>query len=141
MSAPVDIVPDMLRLPRSGRRWGRWACLTAVVMTGTSACGAKTATTTGTRSQAPSPAGANSYAAGQRVFASAGCGRCHTLAAVHSTGTIGPDLDQLQPAAPTVEAQVTDGGGGMPAFAGKLSQRQIEAVADFVSAATRRDGS
>ena len=38
-----------------------------------------------------SPAAA--AAAGKTVFASAGCGACHTLAAAGATGTIGPDLD------------------------------------------------
>ncbi len=39
----------------------------------------------------PSPAA--SAAAGKAVFASEGCGACHTLAAAGATGTIGPDLD------------------------------------------------
>ena len=30
-------------------------------------------------------------------------------------------------------AQVTNGGGGMPAFAGTLSPEEIEAVAEYVS--------
>lgn len=33
-------------------------------------------------------------AAGQDVFASAGCGSCHTVAAAGSTGTTGPVLDE-----------------------------------------------
>jgi cytochrome c551/c552 len=32
--------------------------------------------------------------AGKAVFASNGCGSCHTLAAAGATGTIGPDLDK-----------------------------------------------
>src|SRR5690348_6506800 len=55
--------------------------------------------------------------AGARVFAKAGCGGCHTLAAAGSAGLIGPNLDQLAPDRGTVVAQVTSGGGGMPAFA------------------------
>lgn len=33
--------------------------------------------------------------AGKAVFASAGCGSCHTLAAANASGTIGPDLDKI----------------------------------------------
>jgi cytochrome c551/c552 len=33
--------------------------------------------------------------AGKAVFASAGCGSCHTLTAANATGTIGPDLDNI----------------------------------------------
>jgi cytochrome c553 len=34
-------------------------------------------------------------AAGQDVFASAGCGSCHALAAAGSTGQVGPPLDEV----------------------------------------------
>jgi cytochrome c2 len=34
-------------------------------------------------------------AGGKAVFASSGCGACHTLAAAGATGTIGPNLDNL----------------------------------------------
>jgi mono/diheme cytochrome c family protein len=69
---------------------------------------------------------------GSSVFASAGCGGCHTLAAAHATGTIGPNLDQLKPDYRTVTAQVTNGGGGMPAFKSRLSPQQIADVAAYV---------
>jgi cytochrome c2 len=32
---------------------------------------------------------------GGQVFANNGCGSCHTLAAAESTGTVGPDLDEV----------------------------------------------
>lgn len=44
------------------------------------------------------PAPAGEPAAGKEVFASAGCGACHTLADAGSSGTIGPDLDTQLPA-------------------------------------------
>jgi len=53
---------------------------------------------------------------GSAVYSSASCGGCHTLAAAHSTGTVGPNLDELKPDYRAVTAQVTNGGGGMPAF-------------------------
>ena len=71
--------------------------------------------------------------AGATVFASAACGSCHTLAAADATGAIGPNLDELQPDAAAVAAVVTNGQGGMPAFAGQLSAAEIEAVADYVA--------
>ena len=72
--------------------------------------------------------------AGAKVFASAGCGGCHTLKAAGSSGTTGPNLDELAPSEDTVREQVTNGGGGMPAFKDKLSEQQIADVAAYVSA-------
>jgi mono/diheme cytochrome c family protein len=73
---------------------------------------------------------------GKDVYASASCGGCHTLAAAHSTGTVGPNLDQLKPDYRTVTAQVTNGGGGMPAFKDQLSTQQISDVAAYVVVST-----
>jgi mono/diheme cytochrome c family protein len=78
------------------------------------------------------PPGANA-AAGKAVFASAGCSGCHTLSAANASGQIGPNLDSLRPAYAVVAAKVEQGGGGMPAFKGQLSARQIEDVAAFVA--------
>ena len=72
-------------------------------------------------------------AAGADVYTSAGCGSCHTLAAAGSTGTSGPNLDDLQPDAATVAEQVTNGGGGMPAFKDQLSEQEIADVAAYVA--------
>jgi mono/diheme cytochrome c family protein len=69
---------------------------------------------------------------GNGVFASAGCGNCHTLSAAHSNGTIGPNLDSLKPDYQAVTAQVTNGGAQMPAFKSSLSTQQIADVAAYV---------
>jgi cytochrome c oxidase subunit II len=61
------------------------------------------------------------------------CGGCHTLEDAGTSGTVGPNLDQLKPPEPVVQRQVTNGGGGMPAFKGTLTQEQITAVAKYVS--------
>jgi mono/diheme cytochrome c family protein len=74
-----------------------------------------------------------SSSSGAQVFASAGCKNCHTLKAAGATGMVGPNLDQIKPAASLVEHQVTNGGGGMPSFKGTLSPAQITAVAQYVS--------
>jgi mono/diheme cytochrome c family protein len=69
---------------------------------------------------------------GKALFSSAGCGSCHTLKAAGSTGTVGPNLDQSTITEPDEVKQITDGGGGMPAFKGQLSAAQIKALANFV---------
>jgi cbb3-type cytochrome c oxidase subunit III len=61
------------------------------------------------------------------------CGGCHTLAAAGTSGTQGPNLDQLKPAFARAKAQVEHGGGIMPAFKGTLTDAQITAVAKFVA--------
>ena len=72
-------------------------------------------------------------AAGAKVFASAGCSGCHTLAAAHATGTVGPNLDQLKPPYDKVVTQVTNGGAVMPSFKGQLTPQQINDIAAYVS--------
>jgi mono/diheme cytochrome c family protein len=69
---------------------------------------------------------------GKAIFASSNCGSCHTLAAANSTGTVGPNLDQLKPDYRAVTAQVTNGGGQMPAFKSSLSPQQIADVSAYV---------
>ena len=56
-------------------------------------------------------------AAGEAVFASAGCGGCHTLEAAGATGTVGPNLDEAKPEQALVIERVTHGKGVMPSFA------------------------
>jgi mono/diheme cytochrome c family protein len=75
-------------------------------------------------------------AKGSAIYASKGCGGCHTLAAAHSTGTVGPNLDALKPDYRAVTAQVTNGGGAMPAFKTSLSTQQIADVAAYVVKST-----
>lgn len=77
--------------------------------------------------------GTGDAANGEEVFASAGCGGCHTFEAAGSTGSVGPNLDDLSPSFDEVVQQVTNGGGAMPAFAGDLTEQEIDDVAAFVS--------
>jgi len=69
---------------------------------------------------------------GKDIFV-ANCGSCHTLAAAGTTGTVGPNLDQLKPAFARAQTQVINGGAIMPAFKGKLTPAQIKAVAMYVA--------
>lgn len=74
---------------------------------------------------------------GKDIFA-ANCGSCHTLKDAGTSGSAGPNLDQLQPDSTRVQHQVINGGGGMPAFKGTLSANQIAAVAKYVSSVAGR---
>jgi mono/diheme cytochrome c family protein len=106
--------------------------LLALVLLAVAACGGKKSATSGSSDTSSLP--------GAKVFASAGCGGCHTLVAAGSKGTVGPNLDQLRPDTQTVARQVRNGGVGMPSFAKKLSKAEISQVAAFVSASTSGGG-
>ena len=75
--------------------------------------------------------------AGKKVFANAGCGGCHALAAAGSTGKKAPPLDDTDLTGSEVIEQVRDGGNGMPAFNDRLSEKEIQDVAQFVLDAAR----
>ena len=89
-----------------------------------------------TETQATEPAAQGDASAGKEVFASAGCGACHTLSAADAQGTIGPNLDELKPEHQAIVEQVTNGGGGMPPFKDQLSEEQIQDVSAFVFEST-----
>lgn len=74
--------------------------------------------------------------AGKAVFASAGCGSCHTLSAAGATGAVGPNLDQSKPTTELVVTRATKGQGGMPPFGESLSAQQIADVAAYVTQST-----
>jgi mono/diheme cytochrome c family protein len=80
---------------------------------------------------------AGSAAAGKPIFAS-NCSTCH--GALGTGGNGGPNLTQIPSAKnlQTVIGQVTNGGGGMPAFRGQLSNTQIQQVATYVSTVAGR---
>ncbi|MEX2212408.1 MAG: c-type cytochrome [Gaiellaceae bacterium] len=68
----------------------------------------------------------------KELFAANGCGGCHVLADAGTSGTIGPNLDQTMPALEAAIEQITNGGGGMPAFGDQLSAGQIRALAEYI---------
>ncbi|HEU4975677.1 MAG TPA: cytochrome c [Baekduia sp.] len=151
---PIAIVPT---LGRAGSRAGalRGAAATAVLALAVAGCGggggssssettSSAATTpaatvgggTSTQQQTTGGGGGASdaqVAAGKKVFTDSGCGSCHTLKDAGTTGHVGPNLDELQPAQDAVAAQVKSGGGGMPSFSGRLTDQQIQAVAAYVA--------
>ncbi len=116
----------MLHLLSSRRTAAVLVCTTTLAL----AAVAGGAATSGAATVAkPSP---KVVAAGKVVF-KANCTACHTLANAKSHGTVGPNLDKLKPSMKLVVKQVTNGGGGMPSFGGRLSKTKITAVATYVS--------
>jgi mono/diheme cytochrome c family protein len=81
---------------------------------------------------------------GEQLFTSSGCAGCHVLAAAGSTGTIGPDLDEVLPgsAAQAIlrsiidpSAELTPGfdDGVMPQdYGDQLSQMELDALVAFL---------
>ncbi len=76
---------------------------------------------------------------GKDIF-TANCGSCHTLADAGTSGTVGPNLDQLKPPLAIVQHQVINGGSVMPAFKGTLTPAQITAVAKYVFSVAGKKG-
>ncbi|MCB9737890.1 MAG: molybdopterin-dependent oxidoreductase [Deltaproteobacteria bacterium] len=66
------------------------------------------------------------------------CGACHTIGDAGLGGTVGPNLDVLQPTAEQVQSAVRNGVGAMPAFKGALSEAQIRQIATYIVEATKR---
>lgn len=71
--------------------------------------------------------------AGAQLFLDQGCGNCHVMADAETTGTVGPNLDETQPDFQSAFEQIKNGGGGMPAYEGELSDQEIANIAAYVS--------
>jgi mono/diheme cytochrome c family protein len=102
-----------------------------VQLTATEASTATETQATPTQTQAAQPP----VGPGRDLFAST-CGTCHTLAAAGTTGTVGPNLDDLKPDQATVLAAIQDGPGAMPA--NLLTGAQAQQVAAFVATSAGR---
>ena len=89
-----------------------------------------------TTSEEPSSTVEGDASNGAQIFASAGCGGCHTLEAAGSSGTVGPNLDESQPDAALTVDRVTNGQGAMPGFSDSLSEQEIADVATYVVEST-----
>lgn len=108
--------------------------VTAVVLAGCGGDGEGDADTTASpdttpETQTTADADSADTVDGSTVF-SANCSSCH--GATGTGGNVGPSLtSSTDPNA--VERQVREGGGGMPAFEGSLSDEEIEAVTEHVT--------
>jgi outer membrane protein assembly factor BamB/mono/diheme cytochrome c family protein len=89
---------------------------------------------------APQGGGSSAQLATGRDVFTQQCASCHVLADAGASGSVGPNLDDLRPDAATVERQVINGGGGMPAFGGRLSRQQITDVSQYVAAVAGSGG-
>jgi mono/diheme cytochrome c family protein len=87
---------------------------------------------------------------GEQIFTAAGCAGCHTFSPAGSSGTIGPNLDDLAAAAgerepgksaeeyvreslTNPEAFLAEGfGNAMPSYEGRLTDEQIQALVDYL---------
>ena len=95
---------------------------------------------------APAPAGGGGGGAkpdGAAVFASNGCGSCHTLAAANATGTVGPDLGKIDnPTSAFIKQSIEDPNkvvtkgfkpNIMPQdFGDKLSPDELDALVEYL---------
>jgi len=81
----------------------------------------------------------NAYAIseGQRLFDWYNCSGCHGLSGTGANG--GPTLVGKTDR-DAVLKQVRDGGGGMPAFKGSLSEKEIQDVASYVTDRIAKSG-
>ncbi|MSX01970.1 MAG: c-type cytochrome [Actinobacteria bacterium] len=111
----------------------------AVASCGSSSTSSDTAQTTSTAAVEEGSASTDeettrtvASAAGKKLFVT-NCASCHTLAAAGASGNVGPNLDQVMPDAEAVKYQVTNGGGGMPAFVDVLTDAQIDEVSSYVA--------
>ena len=73
---------------------------------------------------------------GESLFASSGCGGCHTMEAAGAGGSVGANLDEVAPDAARVTEVVTNGIGTMPAFSAQLDADEIAALAEYVEQST-----
>ena len=78
-------------------------------------------------------------ALGKKLFSSItpACALCHTLKDAGAEGTIGPALNDLKPDAARVSKALHEGLGVMPSFKDMLTEAEIDALALYVSKASR----
>jgi mono/diheme cytochrome c family protein len=92
-------------------------------------------------------AGLAGATSGEQIFTAAGCGGCHSFGPAGTNGNIGPSLDDLAAAAGSADpeefvresildpdAEVAQGfnSGVMPSFDGKLDDKQIQALVEYL---------
>ena len=117
-------------------RSGSTVTVTVGSTSGTTTARTTTTATTTEATTTTAQGGVGNPSAGKQVFASAGCGGCHTLADAGASGDVGPNLDDAKPSLATISERVTNGAGAMPSFQDQLTPSQIKDVAAYVYSAT-----
>ena len=80
-----------------------------------------------------------SPAEGRRLFITSRCGHCHTMAAAQTRGGSGPDFDASERLnLSQIRSSLVEGANGMPSYAGRLTSRQLDAIATFIFRDRRR---
>ena len=75
---------------------------------------------------------------GGRLFVKSGCGHCHALASAGTRGGSGPDFDTSEKLdLRQIRTSLVEGSNGMPSYAGRLTSRQLDAIAAFIHHSTR----
>jgi mono/diheme cytochrome c family protein len=89
---------------------------------------------------------------GAQVFATNGCGGCHTLAAAEAGGTVGPDLDEVLPGqtAAEIEKSIVDPNAtitaGYPAnvmpsnFKTMIDPTEMKQLVEYLTSSTSKKG-
>jgi mono/diheme cytochrome c family protein len=107
-------------------------------------------TTTGETATTEPSAPAGDPAAGKAIFASAGCGTCHTLQDAGANGTVGPNLDDvlkgkdpdfIRESIVDPNAEIADGfaPGVMPqTFGDQFDDKQLSDLVAYLADATAR---
>jgi len=104
--------------------------------TGSSTAGPSTGTIGATETVQSETQSQDDADAGAAIFLSAGCGGCHALSEAGTDGQAGPNLDDAKPSLEEAIAQISNGGGGMPAYKGQLSEQNIRDVAAYIVRST-----
>ena len=120
--------------PARRRRLTTFAVAAVAAALAGAGCGSSSSTPT---EGVSTTSGQPDTAAGRELF-SRKCGICHTMADARTEGTLGPDLDQLQPGKERVLRQIQDGGGAMPADL--VEGQDAEDVAAYVAEVAGRSG-
>jgi mono/diheme cytochrome c family protein len=142
------IVHDQILNPRAN------SAMPAKIFTGedaedVAAYVAYAAARTGEDEGALAQAGLAGATTGEQIFTAGGCAGCHTLAKANANGTIGPSLDDLAATAGEQggspedyvreslldpDAEVAQGfqPGVMPAYEGRLTDEQIQALVEYL---------
>jgi cytochrome c6 len=114
----------------------RFAVIATLALSLAGCGGGEEATPTPETVEGTQPAAEGNAENGKKIFASAGCGSCHTLKDAGASGTIGPNLDEAKPDLELAIDRVTNGASPMPSFKDQLSEQEITDVATYVVQAT-----
>ncbi|WP_217594210.1 cytochrome c [Cohnella sp. GbtcB17] len=120
------------------KKWAAIAALAALLAMTTTACGKNNnnnASTTPPSSEAPASPDGTTTASGEdaETIYKAQCIACH---AADLSGGVGPNLTNVGSRLSTdeISSRIHNGGGGMPAFKGTLSDDQINTLVNWLSA-------